>query len=256
MTPEKTYSKRRRKRFLSIRKAAFQGAIFLSLSAFMMSCSNGSDNSQAINGGGSWDSEKSVGVAKQDFTKGVITTIEETEKDKFTIVDEQIVPKKEDSRVIVRKLGGEIDTMTLAQAQTVANNDPNTNKEEYRSGGSGMGNILMWGVMGYFLGRNMSRPINSGAYKNQQTYQRVNSTTNTQAMQSRKTVGRPTQAKGTGGQTKATNNTQTKSTTSQTKPTPTTKTTPTAKPTNSSKGFFNNGSRSNRGNSGRSRTGG
>ena len=243
MTPEKTFSKRSSKRFSTIRKAAFQGAIFLSLSAFMVSCSSG-DSSKAISGGGSWDSEKSVGVAKQDFTKGVITTLEETEKEKYTIVDEQIVPKKEDSRVIVRRLGGAIDTMTLAQAKSVVDNDPNTNKEQYRSGGGGMGNILMWGVMGYYMGRRTSSPINSGVYKNQQTYQKVNSTTNAQAMQSRKTVGRPTQAKSTSGQTK------TKTATGQTKAAPS------KKPTNSSKGFFNNGSRSSKGNTGRSRTGG
>ena len=239
MTPEKTFSKRSSKRFSSIRKAAFQGAIFLSLSAFMISCSsNTTESNKAIgssNNGGSWDTEKSVSVAKQDFTKGVVTTIEETEKGQFTIVDEQIVPKKEDSRVIVKKQGGEIDTMTLAQAKKAVNSDPTVNKETYQSNNSGMGNILMWGVMGYFLGRNMSSPINPGVYQNQQTYQKVNSTTNAQAMQSRKTVGRPTQAKGANGQTKAT---------------------PNAKPANGSKGFFNNGSRSKTGNTGNSRTGG
>ena len=235
MTPERTFSKRHSKRFSSIRKAAFRGAIFLSLSAFMISCGSGDSATNQAVGGGSWDSEKSVGVAKQDFTKGVITTLEEVEKEKYTIVDEQIVPKKEDSRVIVRRLGGAIDTMTLAQAQNIANNDPTVDKEHYRSGSSGMGNILMWGVMGYYLGRRTSTPINSGVYKNQQTYQKVNSTTNAQAMQSRKTVSRPTQVKSASGQTK---------------------TAPSTKPKNSSKGFFNSGSRSRTGNTGRSRTGG
>ncbi len=214
MTPNRQFTSSNLRK---LRKATIKGALFISLTGVLV----------AHTGCGSSDSSTKVQhevVTKQEFTKGVITTVEEVTKGDFAIADEKVVPTKEESRVIVKYLDGKIDTMNMSQAQTIANADPNNKSETSTSSNRGIGQAIWWGVMGYYMGRRTSTPINQKAYKNQATYQRVNSTTNSQAMSSRKTVS-TTRPKPSGSTSKTSGSSRS------------------SKPSGS-RGFFNSGSRS------------
>ena len=85
-----------------------RGALFIAVSAMLTAPTGcGSDNN-----GSDWEE-----VTVEEPTKGVITTVEETEGGQFTVVDEQVVASRNESRVIVRHLNGTIDTMDLTQAK-------------------------------------------------------------------------------------------------------------------------------------------
>lgn len=111
-------------------------------------------------------------VTVQEPTKGVITTIEETESGSFSIVDEKVVSAKDSSRVVIKRLDGTTETLTLDQARglvqpqdTSSTANTNTNQPHYRSHGMGLGHVMWWGAMGYMMGRSFSSPINSGVYR-------------------------------------------------------------------------------------------
>jgi hypothetical protein len=157
MTPYKNYSTasdwshRIKKGGMYVAVAAMIGA--------QMSC-GGSDN------GNDWEQ-----VTVQEATKGVITTIEETEAGNFVIADEKVVDSKDASRVIIKRLDGKTDTLTLDQAKalvqptdTVTQQQTN-NVQQYHHGG-GMGNVLWWGAMGYMMGRSFNSPLRQGIYRN------------------------------------------------------------------------------------------
>jgi hypothetical protein len=93
-------------------------------------------------------------VTTYEVTKGVVTTIEETEPDRFAIVDERVVEGKDSSRVIIRRLSGEVDTMTLDQARGLVQPTDTVYQRTPGHHGSGLGSVLWWGAMGYMMGRN------------------------------------------------------------------------------------------------------
>ena len=116
-------------------------------------------------------------------TNGIITEVKEMEEDLFRITDENIVPKKEDSRIIAEYMNGTRDTFTLEEAQLVDANNPKRSR---------MSGILMGGMMGYFMGKSMSTPINRSSYASDNAYKK--STTSNQAVRAtanRKTVKTP-----------------------------------------------------------------
>lgn len=132
-------------------------------------------------------------------TEGMITTVKETEPDKFLIEDETVVAKPEDSRIIAKYLDNTVDTFTLQQAQLMAAKDGSTAE------GSRYGGLLRaasFGLMGYMMGRSMSshRP-RPGAYTNPSTYNRVNNTAGARVNQTAKrtTTTRPSGRSGYGG---------------------------------------------------------
>lgn len=102
-------------------------------------------------------------------TKGVITEIEEVSADRFLISDETAVPNKEDSRIIAAYLDGTKDTLTLDEAKLVSASDTSSTGRRHR----GVSRIAMYGLMGYFMGRNMSTPTSASAYKNASVHNRV-----------------------------------------------------------------------------------
>ncbi|QHT70979.1 hypothetical protein GXP67_32195 [Rhodocytophaga rosea] len=115
------------------------------------------------------------------FTKGMRTHIQETEKGVFKITDEQVVGEGE-SRAIVTFLNGQTDTLTLDQAkrivETQADNKDweNDNQQTYNTGGyhgGGLGNVLMYGALGYYLGRSMNSRPNPGFYASPDVYSRA-----------------------------------------------------------------------------------
>ncbi len=111
--------------------------------------------------GGDWEQ-----VTVQEATKGVVTTLEETEPGQFTIVDEQVVASRDASRVIIRRLSGTTDTMNLDQARSFVQAGDTLRQQTttMHRHSSGMGHVLWWGAMGYMMGRNFSSPVSSGIY--------------------------------------------------------------------------------------------
>ena len=103
-------------------------------------------------------------VTTYEATKGVITTLEETEPGKFTIIDEQVASSRADSRIIIRRLGGTVDTMTLDQAKGLVQAADTVTQQVYRHHSHGLGHALWWGSMGYMMGRSFSSPVNSSVY--------------------------------------------------------------------------------------------
>lgn len=124
------------------------------------------------------------------FTKGMQTHIKETEKGVFKIIDEQVVGEGE-SKAIVTFLNGKTDTLTLEQAKRIvdaeANNgnntwDENNTNEEVRQGGyhgGGLSSVLMYGALGYYMGRSMNSRPNPGFYASPDVYNRAQQHTST-----------------------------------------------------------------------------
>lgn len=121
---------------------------------------------------------------KVELTKGLITTLEEVSPNRFLIEDEKVVENKADSRIIAKNMDGTIDTFTLDQASMVEL--PPERRQAISS-------PLMGGLMGYYLGRSMSVAPSPGVYKNNATYNRINSTAGTTLSQTAKrtTTSRP-----------------------------------------------------------------
>ncbi len=146
------------------------------------------------------------------FTKGMETHIAETEKGVFKITDERVVGERE-SKAIVTFLNGGVDTLSIEQAKRIvdaqqadstalnANNQDQVRHNGHYYGG-GLGNALLYGSLGYMLGRNMNSRPNPGFYANPDVYTRAQQHTTT-VQNSR--VARPTNASrgyfkgGTGG---------------------------------------------------------
>jgi hypothetical protein len=105
-------------------------------------------------------------------TQGLITTVAEIEANNFKIEDEQTAPHPDSSLIIAKYLDGKIDTFTLAEARLV---------EAGGGGHSSVARMAMMaagaGFLGYMMGRSMSSRPSPAAYTNQNTYNRVSSST-------------------------------------------------------------------------------
>ena len=152
MTPFKNFSTES-----TWRRRLRRGGMYVAVAAMLGAQAGcGNDN------GSDWED-----VTVQEPTKGVVTTLEENENGEYDIVDEHVVPSKDDARVIVRHRDGKVDSLTLAQARglvqpqdTVA---PQQNNGYHRS--HGLGHVLWWGSMGYMMGRNMGTPVQPYVYR-------------------------------------------------------------------------------------------
>lgn len=138
-----------------------QGGLYVAVAALLAthtSCSN--------NSGGDWEA-----VTTYEVTKGVQTTLEEVEPDKFEVIDEQVVEGKAASSVIIKRLSGEVDTLSMSQAQTLVTNQDtvsthNNSHTTYHGHGYGLGRVLYWSSFGYMMGRNFNSPSPYGVYRN------------------------------------------------------------------------------------------
>jgi hypothetical protein len=117
----------------------------------------------------------------------VVTYITEVAKGEFKITDEIPVNTDAEAGAVVRYEDGRRDTLTVAQAQKLVKTD-STTKEYYNNPNqyhnhshhrSSLSNALLWGGMGYMLGRNRSsqyynesreRQYSSSAYANSGVY--------------------------------------------------------------------------------------
>lgn len=166
--------------FYNSHKTSLLFAILLVFASFFYSCNS---------------SPEYVEETVSTPTEGMVTTVKEVEKDKFKIEDEQVTPKPEDSRIIANYMDGKRDTFTLQEAQLV----------DSQNGSGSMGGGLMraasFGLMGYMLGRSMSRRPQAGAYVDQKTYNRVSNGAGNRVQSSAKrtTTSRPSGKSGFGG---------------------------------------------------------
>lgn len=153
MTPYKNFSQSQ-----SWSSRVRRGALYVAVSALLaVPAACGSDN------GTDWEE-----VTVEEPTKGVITTVEETEPGQFTVAGEQIVDTRDQSRVVVKHLDGKIDTLSLAQARGLVGTQDTvrqTTVVHQHHGGFGLGHILWWSAMGHMMGRGFGSPAPSYVYR-------------------------------------------------------------------------------------------
>lgn len=140
-----------------------QGGLYVAVAALLAT------HTQCTNSGGGGDWEA---VTTYEVTKGVQTTLEEVEPDKFEVVDEQLLEGKAASSVIIKRLTGEVDTLGLAEAQslvtsqdTVSTHSTTNNNTHYRHG-YGIGPVLYWSSFGHMMGRSFNTPSPYNVYRN------------------------------------------------------------------------------------------
>jgi hypothetical protein len=134
-------------------------------------------------GGNRSDADYDDGAGRETitYTKGVRSVITETAPGEFKITDEvQADPGQ--SGAIVRYRDGHSDTLSVEAARRLVQNDPSTshyfnNPNQYASHHhNGLANALLWGGLGYMLGRNSNAAYDnrysSGAYSNPGLYNR------------------------------------------------------------------------------------
>lgn len=150
MTPYKNFSK-----YPSWKTRIRKGGIYVAVALAMgIQSGCGSDN------GSDWEE-----VTTYETTKGVVTTLEETEPGQFTIIDERVTDSKDSSRVIVKYLDGSTQSLSLTEARgLVQPQDTVSENRGYHR--HGIGHSLWWGSMGYMMGRSLGTPVFPGVYRN------------------------------------------------------------------------------------------
>ena len=133
--------------------------------------------------GGSSSGGDYVEQTVDDPTQGIIAHIKEFEQNLFRITDEELIDKREDSRIIATFMDGQIDTFTLEEIQLVEANDPRR---------SSLRNSALGGMMGYMMGRGMSGTLNRNAYADTKAFDKSSSSTNQmRSTATRKTIRTP-----------------------------------------------------------------
>lgn len=146
----------------SWKQRARRGGIYVAVAALIGSQTACSDSQEAEQ---SWEE-----VKVQEPTKGVVTTIQEEADGEFAIIDERVVEKNTDSRLIIKRLSGVTDTLTLDQAKgLVGTTDTVVQHQATTHHRSGLGNVIWWGSMGYMMGRNFNTPVQPYVYRDAST---------------------------------------------------------------------------------------
>ncbi|UFH56105.1 hypothetical protein [Spirosoma sp. KNUC1025] len=116
------------------------------------------------------------------FGRGVRTYITETAPGNFKITDEeQVGPER--AGAIVNYYDGHRDTLSVAAAKQLVDSDESTRTYLNNPGGyhhhNGLANVLLWGGLGYMLGRSTApqyradeQRYGSGVYANSALYNR------------------------------------------------------------------------------------
>jgi len=119
-------------------------------SVLLQSCDSGQNNSG-----------DDYGQAQTSSGQGVLTYITETSPGSFRITDEvQVDPTQ--AGAIVNYADGHRDTLSVAAARRLVQTDPATsgyfnNPNGYVGpAGNGLANALLWGGLGYMIGRSMT----------------------------------------------------------------------------------------------------
>lgn len=117
-------------------------------------------------------------------TQGVITTVREVQKDQFKIEDEQSIADTAQSLIVAKWMDGRVDTFTLSEARIL-------NQGGYQRHSGGIFHTVGMGYFGYMMGRSMASPVQSSAYVDPQTYNRVSNGAGQQIRSSAVTTTRP-----------------------------------------------------------------
>jgi hypothetical protein len=155
------------------------------------------------------DDEGAYSYEETVDTKGIRSHIKEVKPGEFEITDEETVPA-EQAEAIVTYLDGRVETINPVAAKAmideeIKNSGDSTVTENSRNNGyhrSGLSSMLLYGGMGYMLGRNMNNGYinsyrdrgaqngaNSRFYSNPSTYQKSQSAYNdVQASRTTRTV--------------------------------------------------------------------
>ena len=126
-------------------------------------------------------------------TQGLITTVVEIQPEEYKIEDEQAIPDTAQSLIIAKYLDGGIDTFTLAEVRLLR-------ETGYNGPRSGVFTAASYGFFGYMIGRSMMggfRP-SATAYRDPNTYNRVNNTTGNSIRNTSQRVSRPSRSSRSG----------------------------------------------------------
>lgn len=128
-------------------------------------------------------------------TQGLITYVQEVQQDQFKIADEEVIADTASSLIIATYLDETKDTFTLAEVRLMESSGGGTGRR------SGIARAASYGLMGYFMGRSMSRGPSPGAYVDQKTYNKVSNGAGSsmKSTASTRTVTRPSGKSGYGG---------------------------------------------------------
>lgn len=165
---------------------------FLSGSAFLASCSTNNDN------------ESDYSYEETTYSKGVRSHIKETKPGEFSITNEESVEAGK-SAAIVSYLDGHTDTLSATAAKALIDQEIQTNQASVGQH-SGLSSMLLYGGMGYMLGRTMNNGY-MNSYRNQgnssrfysspstfsqsqNTFRDVNASRSTRTVQARPSSGR------------------------------------------------------------------
>lgn len=135
--------------------------------------------------GGRNDSDYDDGGAAEEtvtYKKGVRSVITETSPGQFKITDE-VEADPNQAGAIIHYKDGHTDTLGVEAARKLVQNDPSTreyfnNRNQYgQHHSNGLANVLLWGGLGYMIGRNRQPSYNeqrysSGVYANNSIYSR------------------------------------------------------------------------------------
>jgi hypothetical protein len=133
---------------------------------------------------------------EQVYTKGVQTHIKEVDWGEFKITDEEVVGEGQ-SKAIVTYLDGRVDTLSVEEARRIVDMPADSTATARDGSGqtyrqhSGLSNVLLYGSLGYMMGRNMNQPASPGVYANQGVYSRAQQNT---GIVRNSIVSRPTNA--------------------------------------------------------------
>lgn len=171
MIPLRKYTVLRRVKDITL--STTLGLALLNGTVVLQSCGSGNEQTEQT---------------KTTFGKGVRTFITETAPGTFKITDEVPVDPSR-AGAIVSYADGRRDTLSVEAARKLVEtdastseylNNPNTYSQHHRSG---LSNVLLWGSLGYMLGRrsgpqyaNDARRYGSGVYANPNVYNRAGNT--------------------------------------------------------------------------------
>lgn len=180
-----------------VKDISIGGALTLTLVSaglITQSCSSNSSND-----------ESDYSYEEVSYSKGIRSHIKEVSPGEFKIMNEESVDVSE-AMAIVSYLDGHTDTLTVAASQALIEKEINTGSS-YNSHHSGLSNMLLYGGMGYMLGRMLNNnhiaqqrstmANTSQFYGNQSAYNNAQTATKTvDASRSARTVNaRPSAGK-------------------------------------------------------------
>ncbi|MBD2753229.1 hypothetical protein [Spirosoma validum] len=170
MTPLRRHAVLRR-----VKDITFSTALSLALlngGAMLQSCSNNNSD------------EEQTERTETTFKQGVRTFITETAPGNFKITDE-VQAQPGQAGAIVSYYDGHRDTLSVEAAKRLVQSDESTRTYLNNPGGyqhhNGLANVLLWGGLGYMLGRSTApqyradqQRYGAGVYANSDVYNRSN----------------------------------------------------------------------------------